>query len=154
MAQAIPTYVMSVFKLPFWVCDDLTKMMRQYWWGVENGKKKMAWKAWDKLVLPKNKGGILVFETCRHLTKLSWLSRLGGCWKHQIHFVPDCCEQNTIQMVIWLIRCFQVILLLSGKVLLMDWNQRKRGMLWRVSNGHGSLGGHRIPRFLLKEIVD
>ena len=31
MAQAIPTYVMSVFRLPASVCDDLTKMMRQYW---------------------------------------------------------------------------------------------------------------------------
>jgi hypothetical protein len=31
MAQAIPTYVMSVFGLPALVCDDLTRMMRQYW---------------------------------------------------------------------------------------------------------------------------
>lgn len=28
VAQAIPTYVMSVFKLPYSVCDDLTRMMR------------------------------------------------------------------------------------------------------------------------------
>uniref|UniRef100_A0A453QXK3 Reverse transcriptase domain-containing protein n=1 Tax=Aegilops tauschii subsp. strangulata TaxID=200361 RepID=A0A453QXK3_AEGTS len=58
VAQAIPVYVMSIFKLPFSVCDDLTKMMRQYWWGVENGKRKMAWVAWDKLILPKPKGGL------------------------------------------------------------------------------------------------
>ena len=43
VAQAIPTYVMSVFKLPTSVCDELTRMILQYWWGVENGKKKMAW---------------------------------------------------------------------------------------------------------------
>ena len=42
VAQAIPVYVMSIFKLPFSVCDDLTKMMRQYWWGVDKGKRKMA----------------------------------------------------------------------------------------------------------------
>ena len=42
VAQAIPTYVMSVFKLPASVCDDLTRMMRQYWWGVDKGKRKMA----------------------------------------------------------------------------------------------------------------
>ena len=30
VAQAIPTYVMSVFKLPMSVCDDLTRMIRQY----------------------------------------------------------------------------------------------------------------------------
>ena len=49
VAQAIPTYVMSVFKLPVSVCDELTRMIRQYWWGVENGKNKMAWMSWDKL---------------------------------------------------------------------------------------------------------
>ena len=48
VAQAIPVYVMSIFKLPLSVCDDLTKMIRQYWWGVENGKKKMAWVACEK----------------------------------------------------------------------------------------------------------
>jgi hypothetical protein len=42
IAQAIPTYVMGVFKLPFSVCDDLTKLIRDYWWGVEKGKKEDA----------------------------------------------------------------------------------------------------------------
>ena len=42
VAQAIPTYVMSVLLLPVSVCDDLTRMMRQCWWGVGNGKRKMA----------------------------------------------------------------------------------------------------------------
>ena len=38
MAQSIPTYIMSVFQLPASVCDDLTKMMRQYWW--EGGERE------------------------------------------------------------------------------------------------------------------
>lgn len=29
-----------------------------YWWGVEKGKKKMAWLKWDKMILPKSKGGM------------------------------------------------------------------------------------------------
>ena len=58
VAHAIPTYAMSVFKLPASVCDDLTRMIRQYWWGVENGKKKMAWMSWDRLRLPKSLGGM------------------------------------------------------------------------------------------------
>jgi len=58
VVQSIPTYVMSVFRLPASVCDDLTKMMRQYWWGVENGKRKMAWLSWEKMMLPKAMGGM------------------------------------------------------------------------------------------------
>ena len=57
VAQAIPTYVMSVFKLLASMCDELTRMIRQYWWGVENGNK-MAWMSWDKLRLPKSMGGM------------------------------------------------------------------------------------------------
>jgi hypothetical protein len=30
IAQAIPAYVMGVFKLPFSLCDELTKPMRDY----------------------------------------------------------------------------------------------------------------------------
>ena len=56
--EAIPTYVMSVFWLPSSVCDDLTRLICQYWWGVENGKRKMAWLSWDKMRLPKSKRGM------------------------------------------------------------------------------------------------
>lgn len=31
-AQALPTYIMGVFKLPFFVCDDLTRMVRNFYW--------------------------------------------------------------------------------------------------------------------------
>ena len=33
IAQAIPTYTMSCFKIPDSLCDDLTSMIRQFWWG-------------------------------------------------------------------------------------------------------------------------
>lgn len=58
VAQALPTYIMSVFQLPVTLCDELTGMIREFWWGTEKGKKKMAWLAWDKLTLKKCGGGI------------------------------------------------------------------------------------------------
>ena len=33
-------------------------MIHQYWWGVENGKKKIAWMSWDKLRIPKSMRGM------------------------------------------------------------------------------------------------
>jgi hypothetical protein len=53
VGQALPTYIMSVFKLPLGVCDELTRLMREFWWGVENGKRKTAWVAWKQLTLKK-----------------------------------------------------------------------------------------------------
>jgi hypothetical protein len=58
VAQALPTYIMSVFQLPLTLCDELTGMIRELWWGTEKGKKKMAWLAWDKLTLKKCGGGL------------------------------------------------------------------------------------------------
>ena len=58
IAQAIPTYIMGVFKLPFSVCDDLTRMVRNFYWGSAKGKRKVHWKGWDHLMQPKDRGGI------------------------------------------------------------------------------------------------
>ena len=41
-AIAIPTYTMSVFKPPNTLCDELTSMVRSFWWGQSNGRQKMA----------------------------------------------------------------------------------------------------------------
>ena len=58
VAQAIPTYLMGVFKLPLSLCDDLTKLVRDYWWGAEKGKKRAHWVSWTKLNRSKNQGGL------------------------------------------------------------------------------------------------
>jgi hypothetical protein len=58
VAQALPTYIMGVFKLPFSLCDDLTRLIRDFWWGVERGKRKMHWVSWDILVRSKPHGGM------------------------------------------------------------------------------------------------
>jgi hypothetical protein len=43
VAQALPTFIMGVFKLPFSLFDDLTRLIREFWWGIEKGKRKMHW---------------------------------------------------------------------------------------------------------------
>jgi hypothetical protein len=47
VAQSIPTYLMGVFKLPMAICDDLTRMIQNFWWGSKEGKRKTHWKGWD-----------------------------------------------------------------------------------------------------------
>lgn len=48
---------MGVFKLPFSDCDELTRMVRGFYWGSSKGKRKVHWCAWDELLQLKNKGG-------------------------------------------------------------------------------------------------
>ena len=58
VAQSLPTYLMGVFRLPRSVCNDLTRMVRNYWWGSNQGKRKTHWRAWDSIINPKEKGGL------------------------------------------------------------------------------------------------
>jgi hypothetical protein len=58
VAQAIPTYLMGVFKLPAGACDEITQIIRRFWWGEEGGKRKVHWIPWDKLLASKSKGGM------------------------------------------------------------------------------------------------
>ncbi|XP_019166552.1 PREDICTED: uncharacterized protein LOC109162294 [Ipomoea nil] len=57
VAQAMPTFSMSVFLLPMGVCSAIERVMNRYWWGAGN-ERGIHWKAWDKLCIPKKYGGL------------------------------------------------------------------------------------------------
>lgn len=58
MAQAIPSYTMSCFKLSDVLCDDLASLVRRFWWGQQENHKKLAWLSWDKMCALKEEGGM------------------------------------------------------------------------------------------------
>ncbi|KAL9429397.1 hypothetical protein AB3S75_031248 [Citrus x aurantiifolia] len=43
VAQAIPAYAMSVFKLPLGLCDDIQKAMAKFWWRSKEDKRGIHW---------------------------------------------------------------------------------------------------------------
>ncbi|CAL8169219.1 unnamed protein product [Prunus armeniaca] len=58
VAQALPLYSMSVYLLPKYFCDDLNRLIADFWWNGNNGDRKIHWLAWDKLCQPKDVGGL------------------------------------------------------------------------------------------------
>ena len=42
VAQVIPTYTMNCFKIPNSLCEDLTSMIRNFWWGQKKDEKKIT----------------------------------------------------------------------------------------------------------------
>ena len=38
VAQAIPVYSMACFRLPRGLCESVTSLIRQFWWGSKQGK--------------------------------------------------------------------------------------------------------------------
>ena len=58
VAMAIPTYVMSCFKLPKKLCKDISALMANFWRGETNGRNKMHWISWERMTRKRNEGGL------------------------------------------------------------------------------------------------
>lgn len=51
VAQAIPIYSLSTFRVPKSVCDSLDSIVRRFWWGAKTGSNRfMALKSWRQSV--------------------------------------------------------------------------------------------------------
>lgn len=51
--QSIPTYVMSYFRLPRTILDEVEKTIRRFWWGSQT-TRGISWLAWSHLCKPKS----------------------------------------------------------------------------------------------------
>lgn len=58
VAQAIPTYMMSVFKIPDGLLDEMQALIARFWWGSSDTGRKMHWHNWESMCLPKSMGGL------------------------------------------------------------------------------------------------
>ena len=58
VAQAIPTFSTSCFKLPRGLCQHIDGLLRKFWWGCRDGKRKTYWVAWEDMTKPKYFGGL------------------------------------------------------------------------------------------------
>ena len=58
VAHAIPVYSMSCFKLLRGLCNHLNSIIRKFWWGSKQGRRKPCWVSWDVMTRPKDLGGL------------------------------------------------------------------------------------------------
>ena len=75
VVQAIPTYVMSCFKLPDGLCEHIESMISRFWWGSKHGERKIHWIRWDDLCKNKKVRG-MGFKTFKEFN-LVMLSKQG-----------------------------------------------------------------------------
>ncbi|XP_074346940.1 uncharacterized protein LOC141685753 [Apium graveolens] len=59
VAQALPTYAMSMFLLPLDITEDFERSLSRFWWGIkENSSSGIFWMSWEKLSVHKDRGEI------------------------------------------------------------------------------------------------
>jgi len=58
VVQTIPTYAMSVSKLPKTLCKQLNSLMSNFWWNHNRESKRVNWISWKRLGVAKQQGGM------------------------------------------------------------------------------------------------
>lgn len=75
VVQALPCFIMGMFLLSKGFCDRYEKMVRDFWWGDEDGHRKVHWMSWENMVRPKCVGRIGF--RYMHLFNLALLAKQG-----------------------------------------------------------------------------
>ena len=58
IVQTVPTYLMSVYKVPVSVIQSIHSAMTRFFWGQPGAERKIHWKSWEFLCNPKYIGGM------------------------------------------------------------------------------------------------
>jgi hypothetical protein len=83
VVQAIPIFSMACFKFPRGLCEHINGLIRNFWWGSKDGKRRACWVAWEEMTKPKFLGGLGFRDL--ELFNLTLLARQG--WRMLQH--PD-----------------------------------------------------------------
>lgn len=60
IAQAIPTYAMSIYLFPLSLYEEIQRMLNSFLSGVSSTDSKgIEWLSWDKMVVSNEYGGLI-----------------------------------------------------------------------------------------------
>lgn len=59
VAQTIPSYTMSCFLIPKFLCQEIERMMNAFWWSSSSANNKgIKWLSWSRMSMSKKYGGL------------------------------------------------------------------------------------------------
>ncbi|XP_021770438.1 uncharacterized protein LOC110734577 [Chenopodium quinoa] len=134
VAQAIPTYIMGILRIPDGIVDEIHSLLARFWWGSTSSIKRLHWQKWEELCRPKSIGG-LGFRDLRCfnqalLAKQLWrLHHDRGSLVHAIMKVKYFKNCDVLEAARGYDPSYTWRSLWGAKSLLLE------GLKWRVENG-------------------
>ncbi|KAL9299251.1 hypothetical protein AtEden1_Chr2g0230461 [Arabidopsis thaliana] len=58
IALVMPVYSMNCYKLPKHICEEIERIISQYWWCTQPEGNAMHWVAWERMKFSKEEGGL------------------------------------------------------------------------------------------------
>lgn len=58
VVQALPQYVMSIFKIPLSICHAIERKIAAFWWKSNENRAGLHWRNWDTPKARKDEGGL------------------------------------------------------------------------------------------------
>jgi len=114
--EALPAHTIQCFKLPIVVTNQLDSINREFFWKRSNAEKGLKLIAWDKVCMPKVKGGLGLRKTeainKAFQCKLAWkiLTDEDSIWVRVKHYNFLSCPMKTSDSPVWksLLKCRQL----------------------------------------------
>uniref|UniRef100_A0A251VRU4 Putative RNA-directed DNA polymerase, eukaryota, Reverse transcriptase zinc-binding domain protein n=1 Tax=Helianthus annuus TaxID=4232 RepID=A0A251VRU4_HELAN len=79
--ESLPSYYFSLYKAPVQVIAGLERLIKKFLWGGSSDVRKTHWVAWERLTLPKKKGGVGI-SRLNHIN-IALLSKWGWRYKRE-----------------------------------------------------------------------
>jgi hypothetical protein len=133
--QAIPTYTMSVFRIPKALTKEINAMMGKFWWSFKENSNKIAWMAWRRMGRSKDLGGL----GYRDIDCFNTALLAKQCWR--LLKRPESLAARVMREKYFPNSDFLGSIL--GKKPSFAWRSiwqakglLQEGLMWRVGNGH------------------
>ncbi|XP_042954568.1 uncharacterized protein LOC122290977 [Carya illinoinensis] len=132
--QAIPTYAMSVFKMPGKLLKDIKAIIAKFWWCQTEAGRGIHWKSWSSMGTVKNQGG-LGFRDFNSFNRALLAKQLWRMIKEPQSLVSRVFKEK------YFLNCEVMEAELKGSpsyIWRSIWSSRnlvREGLVWRVGNG-------------------
>jgi hypothetical protein len=136
IAQAIPTFAMGCFDITKTLCDQISAMICRYWWNQQEGKHKIHWLGWEKMIKPKKEGGL----GFRDIHGFNMAMLCEQAWR-LLHNSESLCARVLRAKYFHGRSCLEATprhgMSYTWRSIMKGFDLLKQGLIWRVGDGEG-----------------